>query len=537
MTPFLTKEITNEKEYFGRDHIINALVSFANMGHCKEIIGLRRSGKTSLLKIMEGKLRGGKSKVYPVFFNFKDAGAYEINGTQSVYKYMIARLMARLYEDELLNGNYTVRGQTIIPSSNWEDIYECLPETKISLPKAIAMFSELIKSCAIEIKKSILFLIDEYECLFKERFAKPVGFMPMRSLSNETTPDGNNFFSFWIAGATDWATICTQTGSGELNVIDSPTVYLNFLDRESFHLMWEHEISFCQDEDKKRFLSGKEETAFVLSGGFPFFGKQIGCNFLISGKDPDTSIFNSHFKDMLNSFNKLEMQCLSDLTKGNQDYLDEKIMFRLEEIGLINKQGQKYIISIPYMAKFIISTDTASVRDNYPESCKIADETEEYYELINKNCKNNSKPPIFILGSEVTLGIWKNIRTPCTSRDDFGRFIRGLYQFMLDATKDRDPISGLEIKRLPKDFMRHNSTTKYFFDIVRYFRHFIGGAHQEEKFKNYEKQFYVDVLQNLLGSKNEPQTKEEFSKLQIEVLKLFKNAMYDLLQIVKSGNF
>lgn len=520
MTPFLTREITDENEYFGRDYIIKHLTSFANMGLNKEIIGLRRSGKTSLLKIMEGKLRQDKSTAYPVFFDFKEAGV-SINGTESVYKYMIARLMARLYEDDLLNGNYAIRGQTIMPSSCWEDIYDCLSE--ISLPKTIGMFSELIESCAKEIKKSILFLIDEYECLFKDRFDKPEGFMPMRSLSQKTTSDGNKLFSFWIAGAVDWVEMCTSTGSPQLNVIDSPTIFLGSIDRESFHTMWEHEINFCQDEDIKRFLSEKEEMAFALSGGFPHFGKQIGGHLLSYGKDPDNTTFDKHFKDILKVLNESEKQCLKMLAKNHQDCSSRTVLDKLENTGLVKKLGQKYEINIPYLAIFLNSMDTASGKDNWPESYIIANEAEEYYSLINQNCSNYGKTHFF-QSFEVTLEIWKDIRTPCTSRDGFYNFIYALNKLMKETTRDGFDSKGKPIYRFPKSFMQPGTPTRRFWDIIGILRNTDAHIKSIMVIPNWKIQ-YEDALQILLGSKNEPQSEEDFKKLQIEVLKLFRDAM------------
>jgi hypothetical protein len=445
MMPFSTRVITQEDEYFGRDNVIKQLTSFANMGLNKEIIGLGRSGKTSLLRIMDEKLRKEKSMVYPVFFDFKEAGTKTINGTQSVYRYMIASLIARLREDGITNGNYTVRGLTIKPSSRWEDIYASLSET--SQPKTIEMFLDLLEICAKEIKKSILFLIDEYECLFKDRFERPEGFMPMRNLSSKTTSDGNKLFSFWIAGAIDWVEMCISTGSPPLNVIDSPAIFLSPIDKESFHAMWEHEINLCQDDEKKRFLSGKEEMAFNLSGGFPSFGKQIGGYLLSYEKDPDNTIFDSNFKDMLKVLNESEKRCLCMLAKNHQDYSSNSVLDRLENIGLVKNDGQNYKINIPYLATFLNSMDTVLSKDSIPETYQIANEAEEYYRLINQNCRNNNKPLVFGLNLELS-GIWNDIRTPCTSRADFGKFANSLRQLMFETTREKMETKIVDCQRI-----------------------------------------------------------------------------------------
>ena len=256
MTAFSTREITDEKEYFGRDHIIQGLITYANRADNKGIFGIRRSGKTSILKIMELKLRKNeKSKTYPIYFDFKETRTSIEKGAQYAYKYMIARLIAQLYEDGIYSGDFTIRGLAIKPSSLWEDIYDYLQE--LNKPKTMGVFSELIESCAQKTNKSVLFLIDEYEYLLAERFDGIEDFYHMRFLG-QTTSEGKKFFSFWIAGATDWSDMCSRwgslPGSPPFNTIDTPFVYLGPLDKEAFHAMWMREIGFVNDEGKRRFL-------------------------------------------------------------------------------------------------------------------------------------------------------------------------------------------------------------------------------------------------------------------------------------------
>ena len=50
----------------------------------------------------------------------------------------------------------------------------------------------------------------------------------------------------------------------------------------------------------------------------------------------------------------------------------------------------------------------------------------------------------------------------------------------------------------------------------------------------YRKYHILVYLKNLLGSRFESQSLEEFQKLQIEVLKRFENAMKRLLEMVKN---
>ena len=527
MLPFQTREITNEREYFGRDQTIKDLITYANMGLNKEIIGLRRSGKTSLLKIIETKLRDApESTVYPIFFDFKSTASYFEKGTHLAYKYMIARLIARLYDDIIHVDDYTIRGITIRPTSHWEDIFACIEE--VSPPKTNGIFNELIELCAQKTNKSVLFLIDEFEYLFKERFDKPDGFYDMRTLGNKTASNGKKIFSFWIAGAMDWIEMCTSTGSPPLNTIDSPTIYLGSLDRKSFHEMWIYETDFIQDNEKKPFLVGCEEKIFELTGGFPYFGKQIGSYLLNSGREPNNNFFDSYFKDLQKILNEAEKQCLGKLAINSEH---RNISERLKNTGLVRKQEHNYEISIPFLKIFLNSTNNLIEKGPYPEAYEMAVRAEEYIIQINKNCLNYQKKLIFEIVPE-TMEIWKDIKTTCTSDDKFKDFSTSLYKLIYETTKDIDPNDNKEksMQRFPEKFRRNNSD---FISIVDIMRHIRGKAHIQSQLKTPKwKITYPDALQMLLGDKKEPVSVDDFTKLQIEILKLFEKAMQSLHQIV-----
>jgi hypothetical protein len=172
--------------------------------------------------------------------------------------------------------------------------------------------------------------------------------------------------------------------------------------------------------------------------------------------------------------------------------------------------------------------------------CKIVKNAEQYETQIYKNCINYKKEPIFERVPE-TKEIWNDIKTFVTSRDDFGKFIRALYMLIFETTKDEDPKNKFEngkpkpIYRLPKGFVKNNTETKHFMDIVDILRHTLGEAHTPSKLKIPEwKVSYPDALEELLNSRIEPQSLEEFQKLQIEIIKRFENAMKTLLEIVKN---
>ncbi|MCL2007241.1 MAG: hypothetical protein FWG77_04060 [Treponema sp.] len=532
MTPFMTRVIIDEEEYFGQNHIKNWLISDINMGKSKEIIGLRRSGKTSLLKTMENKLRKEiDSKAYPLFLDFTETSTCFGKGTQNVYNYIIACLVSRLVEDGIIAENFMIRGIEIKASPQWEDIFDSL--TGISQPKTMTIFEELIELSAEKTKKCILLLFDEYEYLFTDRFDEPQGFMPMRKL-NKTPFNGKKIFSYWYTGALIWSNLAVKIDqSPPLNTTDPPTYYLGPLDRESFKEMWNHELKIYDNESRKNFISGKEEIAYKLSGGFPFYGKQIGQHFLTGDETPDNSLFKNHLNSMYNFFNDEEKQFLVKLSKEPQKSGNPIVINDLLDLGIIKKPEQNYEITIPFFKDFLRSHENLNENPLVSQAEELAEKAEQYVLQINLNCSNKQKPPVFEPIIE-TGKYWKDIKTLCMSKKDFEGFASSLYKLIIETstTKKYDPRTRQETRdeRIPKNFYYSNQV---FFDTIETLRHHFSG-HVRRRHDDYkDKAKYLNVLKTLLGSEYEPETVEDFQKMQIEVLKMLESKLKDLSQMVK----
>ena len=152
---------------------------------------------------------------------------------------------------------------------------------------------------------------------------------------------------------------------------------------------------------------------------------------------------------------------------------------------------------------------------------------------VNKNCKNHNKPNVF---SELMLMANLNeIGDICQSKNDFKNFALNLYIIIYEKTRERKSPHNKGnpyTYRLPNEFTKIGTKTREFFDIVGALRHEY--AHSEPEYNiPINKISYPDVLEKLLGNKNEPTKTEEFQKLQIEILKRFEESMKTLLEIVK----
>jgi len=529
MTPFAPKKIiVNPDELFGRRDLLDQLVTLANNGYCVSLIGLRRFGKTSVIKCVETLLRSNtNSRAYPVFFDFKEVGSV-IKGTDNVYRYMISRLMARLYEDNLFYEDYKIKKVVITASHDWEDIYENLME--INAVRIQSVFEEVVFFISEHLGKTILFLIDEYEWLFRFSFAEPVGFMKLRNFCSKPSDLDHTVFSFWISGTTSWDYLCTITGSGELNVIDAPPVFIGQIDCPSFISMWDFETSKVKPQND--YIKNYSELAFNLSGGIPFYGKLIGSQLLSAGTTPDFTHFQPHFNELFESLQVEEKAVLLQLSDTPKKFVNNKYLIGLKEKGLFKNQEGILQITRQIFKEFIFSNSFQgiAVPSILPDSYKLTDNITSLIMNINKTHSNKKGTYIFEPIND-DAALTKDLRTPCYSQELFSDFASSIYKIVFEKTKGIIKGKEMVLQRLPTPYKRGHK----FIDIIDIMRHSLGGGHLMETFKHRKGQLTkVKMLELLNGSKNEPNSPEDFYSLQIAVLKLFEQELTNINTMIRA---
>ena len=83
---------------------------------------------------------------------------------------------------------------------------------------------------------------------------------------------------------------------------------------------------------------------------------------------------------------------------------------------------------------------------------------------------------------------------------------------------------------LPDNSFRYNEFAQYV-DIAR---HSLGKAHQMDTFELGDgKKSKTDMLINFLGSANEPKDADEFYKLQLSFLSMFKKTLLEIQKYVR----
>jgi hypothetical protein len=167
------------------------------------------------------------------------------------------------------------------------------------------------------------------------------------------------------------------------------------------------------------------------------------------------------------------------------------------------------------------------------EPDKIVERIIDRIEEINQIYKNLNKHLIF---QDSVYKLSRIIKKLCTSEGQFINFTLKLYIMIYETTREEnsnDYTKGKPIFYLPEEFYKNGTSTKHFMVIVGTLRHHY--AHFEPEYKEQIKKIsWGDVLNELLGNRNEPKSKEDFQKLQIEVLKRFETSMDKLLEIVKN---
>jgi hypothetical protein len=531
MTSFSQVTITDPNELYGRKELIEKLLSLANRHDNVAIIGTRRFGKTCLLKCIETTLRrDDKSTSYPIYFDFKEVGSI-IKGTDNVYKYMISILAESLFKDKHFTQEEAIKKVKIIPSDDWTDIYEQLSD--ISSVKIQGLFTEIISFFAELLEKTILFLIDEYEYLFKYSFDTPVGFMNMRTLSSQKEKP----FAFWIAGAVSWDYLCTVTGSGELNVINN-TLPLSPIEETAFIEMWKQEIEDIDDVELKTLLQSNVEFAYNNSGGVPYYGKHIGISIIANRVLPNYSILKSYFQEIDNALHLEEKKILNDLAKCPQNIKNSKHIIELENKGLVKHYNNKsYEISIGFYRNYLNASmnDTDRLNQVIPECHTFTKKITDLIEAINNTLSNKKKTLMFELVND-NSSLENDLRTQCFNKEQFADFTSSLYKIYFERTKE----NGKKGERLPKSYnpKTNSEYSKYvyseFAKCVDTLRHTFGGGHLTQNFTATNGQYTkAEALEKLVGNKNEPYTAEDFSKLQIEILKRFEIELNKILGEVR----
>ena len=185
-----------------------------------------------------------------------------------------------------------------------------------------------------------------------------------------------------------------------------------------------------------------------------------------------------------------------------------------------------------------------NVNDNYDTISEkaydiIYQKAEELIHKINEYGKKGKKRKL-IFNESGMIGLLRNIKKYCYSRESFMSFILSLYILFKEKTRDKNQnyknkTDHYYIYRFPDVFWEKNKITKQNMDNIVILR--TEYSHSDEVDYNIQKQdkTFLDVVEELTGRKNNiPETTEEFQELQTKLMLQFVNALEELLQMVKN---
>jgi hypothetical protein len=182
------------------------------------------------------------------------------------------------------------------------------------------------------------------------------------------------------------------------------------------------------------------------------------------------------------------------------------------------------------------STPATSKNNSFSASYEmIVREAKELIRLINQNCRNLGKEPIFKDG---LFELWIDIEKTCSSKNDFEVFSSSLYKLVIENPRDANPNSKknggyfyeYRYSEYSNEFWKNGTITKDFIDDVKTIRHEFAHTKLVKKVPVKTK---AEVLQKYLGSSIEPRLPEKYQEFQFGILKEFESFLNKLLEMVE----
>lgn len=494
-------EVTEPQLLFGHNRpgcLLDRLLTQLQLGTNIQLMGERRSGKTSVLKSLQLRLKTEHPDLVPVYINYREHST--IKGQGAAYKFMMASIHAEIVREgrfsEKLMGS--VRGVEFRKDSLPETTYEALVAiADYRVDGIIEDYLHILSEQGI----GIILLIDEYEHLMRNTFEGNGGaFFLIRSLSSKPSNLANTPkpLTYLIAGVLPWDQLCNLMGSPELNNT-GPVFYVEPLNKEAFQEMWAYCLGVSSNIFQER-LSNNDVTLDVLYdlvGGWPFYGK-------LAGQFLGSSLFNVDelYDSLLQHFNVIWSH-LRDQERAILFSVDNDLGFTKNPLARI--LVQRGLLEIPVSDKFqargLLWSRYVDVQKRYSRTQKnvpsalseiggrltlLVDEIAVLITEINETSINSGNGEIFICSNQ-DVQTYHDLRRPGVNADEFSHFALSAYNLLFERTTKEKIVkvvasSGNSIKEqpqfralesLPTQFRRKNQVIR----VVDSVRHHFGKGH------------------------------------------------------------
>ncbi|WKZ41840.1 MAG: hypothetical protein QY328_07285 [Anaerolineales bacterium] len=481
-------EVTNPANLFGHNKpngLLEQIKTYLILGTNLQIIGERRSGKTSLLKCCAHNLSAKSKNLIPIYINYREYPL--IKGVSNGYRLLLAHLYSHSQIRMLLRHlikNLNIDEKSSASIEYYYSMFANLPDQEIT-----NYVNTFVNSVA-DSGYGIILLIDEYEHLMRNTFeGKEGAFFLLRDLSSKAPSHKNKSkpLTYIIAGALTWDKLCEMTGSPELNNTGG-IFYIEPLEYGDFKKMWEKCKSKTSTDIIEVINKSPVDTkeAFELSGGWPFFGKVIGEHLSVGIYNYDM-IYDSliqHFSVIWSRLSNTEKEILRDLAQNKTiDYEDNYNSNRnLIRRGILENNQKTISIRGRFWEKYVLENLNIIRRNIYPNNKKYDDENLRLLvddiavtiTEINETSLNATKKEIFRCSNQ-DVQIYLDLATPANNENQFTHFALSLYNLIFERTTNTNEINGRvrPLERLPKDFRYKRTIVR----VVDSIRHHFGKAH------------------------------------------------------------
>jgi len=537
-------EVTDTRFLFGHhhpSHLLDRLITQLQLGANIQLLGERRSGKTSILKCLASRLKTDCSELIPVYLNYREHSS--IKGQGAAYKFMMANIHATIVREGKFEGVPTVsiRGIELdndtLPETTYEAL-ESVPDYRIG--GIIEDYLHILSERGL----GIILLIDEYEHLMRNTFEGNGGaFFLIRTLSSQpsllaTSPKP---FTYLIAGVFPWDQLCNLMGSPELNNT-GPVFYIEPLNNKSFQEMWKHCLGISSSAFQEQVENNNIELEALheLVGGWAFYGKLAG-QYLGSSIFSENELYDSlmqHFNVVWSHMSTQERATLFSSEKGGSlsddpfaRTLIQRGLLEASPTGITKLRGNLW-------ARYVREQklEAASSQSNPSlltgvdgKLILMADEVAVLVTEINETSMNLGRGEIFNCSNQ-DVQIYHDLRRPGINADEFSHFALSLYNLLFERTtkvkmvktvassgksiEDKQQFRALET--LPNQFRRNNIAIR----IADSVRHHFGKGHltRLESFNASGNGMDIsEVLQRYLHTKAHPLDRQ-FIELQTGIL-------------------
>ncbi|MGO9122062.1 MAG: hypothetical protein ACLQPD_31175 [Desulfomonilaceae bacterium] len=546
--------VTKPEFLFGHNlpgGLLDGLTSQVRLGANTQILGERRSGKTSLIWCCISRLHAEFPRIIPVYINYRQYAT--IKGYAPAYRLMLSLIHAAVTERNC-NGfpkEVTIGSITLPFTRSPEDCYHHLCDVdEIMLGAIMGQYITMLSNCGYGI---VLFL-DEYEHLIRYTFSDEPGlFFELRELASKPRPKSGipRPLTYVVAGALPWHELSHIVGSPELNTI-GPVLTVGPIDVPAFYQMWESCLASSVRESTGTCdaVMPRVGEVYEMVGGWPFYGKFVGQSLFAEGTVADNlySSLSQHFAVSW-SRSPSQRERLAEAFRDHPQTKDSEIEDLIQR-GLIQQVSDSLFkirggLWKRYVGEHIAHSLEDSSKSEIVETDRLrylVDDVAELVSDINESSLNVCGREVYVSSNQDHRN-YRDLRTPATDETTFSQFALALYNLVYERTTapvgigagEENGKTGSEnrcrsLESLPKKFRQKRTVVR----VIGSVRHHFGKAHMTRlpHFDASGKQMPIgDILDKYLGSRAKPDKRQ--------YLVMQERLLWDLIQYLREldGHF